>query len=313
MSKLVLTKETDENYSRLLDSKPSDLVGRSKELEVLIAVLLSGEHVLLEGPPGTSKSTILRYITEQLKLPLYHIEGSADLTPSKLIGTFNPNLVLEQGFKPEFFEPGPLFRAMKEGGILYIEELNRAAPDATNALIRAMEEGEIVIPRYGAITSEPGFRVVAAMNPFDDTGVSRISRALFDRLCRLKMDYQPHEEEVQIARVASNDSPDSLIEIGTRIARATRFDDRLRQGSSVRGAIDFSNIAPTLAGLRGSYSISTIIDAALAAFTAKIWLENPNHSEEEIILEIVESVLRNLDKAFFDDLNLDLKKKKTKT
>jgi MoxR-like ATPase len=308
-----LTDQTDENYSRLLESKPNDLIGRTKELEVLIAVLLSGEHVLLEGPPGTSKSTLIRYITSQLGLPLYNIEGSADLTPSKLIGTFNPSLVLEGGFKPEFFEPGPLFRAMQGGGVLYIEELNRAAPDATNALIRAMEEGEIVIPRYGIIEGNPSFRVVMCQNPFDDTGVSRISRALFDRMCRIKMDYQTHEEEVKIVRVGSNNSPDSLVEIGTRIARATRFDDRLRQGSSVRGAIDFSNIAPTLAGLRGSYTINTIIDAALTSFTAKIWLENPNHSEEEIILEIVESVLRNLDKGFFDDLNLELKKKKMKT
>ncbi|MHA2251084.1 MAG: AAA family ATPase [Candidatus Kariarchaeaceae archaeon] len=99
----------------------------------------------LRGASGTSQSTLLRYVTEQLKLPLYHIEGSADLSPSQLIGTFNPNLVLEQGFKPEFLEPGPLFRSMDEGGILYIEELYRAAPDATSALIRAMDEGKIII------------------------------------------------------------------------------------------------------------------------------------------------------------------------
>ncbi|MHA2251086.1 MAG: AAA family ATPase [Candidatus Kariarchaeaceae archaeon] len=308
-----MNKSADEDFVKILDTKPDSLIGRKKELEVLIAILLSGEHVLLEGAPGTSKSTLLRYVTEQLKLPLYHIEGSADLTPSKLIGTFNPNLVLEQGFKPEFFEPGPLFRSMDEGGILYIEELNRAAPDATNALIRAMEEGEIIIPRYGKVTASATFRVVAAMNPFDDTGVSRISRALFDRLCRLKMDYQSVDEEMLIVRTESKESPQSLIDIGTRIARATRFDDRLRQGSSVRGAIDFSNIAPSLAMLRGGYNTNVILDAALAAFTAKIWLENPNHSEEDIILEIVESVLRNLDIGFFDDLNLDLKKKMTKT
>ncbi len=303
----------NREFIDVVKSKPDDLIGRLKELEILIAVLLAGEHVLLEGAPGTSKSTLLRYVTKQLNLPLHQVEGSADLTPSKLIGTFNPNLVLEQGFKPEFFEPGPLFKAMEDGGLLYIEELNRAAPDATNALIRAMEEGEIVIPRYGKIKANKSFRVVAAMNPFDDTGVSRISRALFDRLCRIKMDYQSIEEEVLIVSTAINNAPKSIIEIGTRIARATRFDDRLRQGSSIRGAIDFSNIAPSLAMIRGNYNISTILDAALTSFTSKIWLENPSYSEEDIILEIVESVLKNLDKGFFDDLNLDLKKKIAKT
>ena len=297
-------------FSRILDHKPQEIIGREKKLQILISILLSGEHVLLEGAPGTSKSTLLRYITDKLNLPLYQIEGSADLTPSKLIGSFNPKLVIEQGFKPEYFELGPLSKAMQEGGILYLEELNRAAPDATNALIRSMEEGEIVIPRYGTIKAHKSFRVVTAMNPFDDTGVTRISRALFDRLCRIKMDYQSIEEEVDIIKVAGNGAPESIVEIGARIARATRFDDRLRQGSSVRGAINFTSIAPTLALIRGGYTTETILDAALAAFTAKIWLENPNHSEEEIILEIVEKVLRNLDQTFFKQLNLDLKKKK---
>lgn len=304
----------EDDVQRLLDDKPPELVGRKRELEILLAVLSSGEHILLEGPPGTSKSTLLRYVASELNVPLYQIEGSADLTPSKLIGTFNPNLVLEQGFRSEFFEPGPLFKSMQEGGILYIDELNRAAPDATNSLIRAMEESELQIPRYGQVQAKEGFRVIAAMNPYDDQGVTRISRALFDRLCRIKMDYQSLEEELDIVHSAVNDEVhQSLMEIGTKIARATRFDDRLRQGSSVRGAIDFSNIVPKLAQLRGGYTSDTIIDAALAAFTGKVWLENPNLSEEEIILEIVEQVLRQVDLSFFNDLNEDLKKKTPKS
>jgi MoxR-like ATPase len=255
---------------------------------------------------------MLQFVTGQLGLPLFQIEGSADLTPSKLIGTFNPNLVLEQGFKSDFFEPGPLFRAMEEGGILYIDELNRAAPDATNALIRAMEEREIVIPRYGRVIAKPSFRVVAAMNPFDDTGVTRISRALFDRMCRLKMDYQSLEEESQIVTEEVPETPQAIIGLGTRITRATRYDDRLRQGASVRGAIDFARIAPSLALVRGGYGTETLIDAALTSFTGKIWLDTPGISAEEIMLDIVQQVLRDLDKGFFDSLNADLKKKMTK-
>ena len=297
-----------ESFFRVLDV-PNQIIGRRRELEILISVLVAGKHVLLEGPPGTTKSTMLQFVTGQLGLPLFQIEGSADLTPSKLIGTFNPNLVLEQGFKSEFFEPGPLFRAMEEGGILYIDELNRAAPDATNALIRAMEEREIVIPRYGRVIAKPSFRVVAAMNPFDDTGVTRISRALFDRMCRLKMDYQSLEEESQIVTEEVPETPQAIIRLGTRITRATRYDDRLRQGASVRGAIDFARIAPSLALVRGGYGTETLIDAALTAFTGKIWLDTPGISAEEIMLDIVQQVLRDLDKDFFDTLNEDLKKR----
>ncbi|MCY3413037.1 MAG: MoxR family ATPase [Candidatus Heimdallarchaeota archaeon] len=287
------------------------IVGRKRELEMLLATLMSGEHILLEGAPGTSKSTLLRFITSALKVPFYQIEGSADLTPSKLIGTFNPNLVLEKGFKQEFFEKGPLSEAMENGGILYIDELNRAAPDATNTLIRAMEEQELIIPRFGRVEAKQGFRVVAAMNPFDDTGVTRISRALFDRLCRIKMDYQSLEEEIAIVKDEIDDVPESIITMGARIARATRFDDRLRQGASVRGAIDFAKIAPTLALIRGAYTVESLLDAAQTAFSGKIWLENPNQSEEEIVMQIVETVLSSSGNIL-KELNMDLDQKKMK-
>ena len=300
-----------DNFSKILDNQQA-LVGRKRELEVLISVLMSGQHILLEGAPGTSKSTILRYITSKLDLPLFQVEGSADLTPSKLIGTYNPSLVLEKGFKSEFFEKGPLFCALEEGGILYIDEFNRASPDATNTLIRAMEESEIVIPRYGTIKASDSFRVVAAMNPYDDTGVSRLSRALFDRLCRIRMDYQSAEEEKEIVFSQIKDTPPVLVDMGVKICRATRFDDRLRQGSSVRGAIDFVKIAMSLAAIRGQYDGMVILDAANAAFSGKIWIENPMNTAEEIILEIVETVLQSIESDTFSLLSDDLKKKNTK-
>lgn len=302
-----------EEYHDLLNVQYSKITGREKELEVLVSALLAGQHVLLEGAPGTSKSTLLRHVTETLKLPLYQVEGSADLTPSKLIGTFNPALVLEKGFQKEFFESGPLSKAMEEGGILYIDEFNRASPDATNALIRAMEEGELIIPRYGTVVGKPSFRIVAAMNPYDDTGVTRLSRALFDRLCRIRMDYQPIDEEVAIIDTLEPEAPNSLKELGVRIARATRYDDRLRQGASIRGAIDFVQITPQLAKIRRNYSVNTLLDAALAAFSGKIWIENPTHLPEEIISDILEAVLRDIGNSLIEELDIELKKKDPKT
>ncbi len=303
--------EPKTDFTDILKTPPADLVGRRRELELLISILMAEKHVLLEGAPGTSKSTLLRHVTQQLDLPLFQVEGSADLTPAKLIGTFNPSLVLEKGFDPAFFEPGPLFHAMEQGGILYIDELNRAAPDATNTLIRAMEEKEVVVPRYGTLTALPTFRVVAAMNPFDDTGVTRVSRALFDRVCRMKMEYQNADEEYEIATLNAPEAPNSITKFGVSVARLTRSDERLRQGASVRGAIDFAHIAQTLAVVRGGHNQESIIDAALSAFTGKIWLENPSNSPEEVILEIVAKVLRDAGRGLFHDLNDESAKKAT--
>ncbi|MCC6005317.1 MAG: AAA family ATPase, partial [Thermofilum sp.] len=66
------------------------LVGREREARAVLAALAAGRNVLLQGPPGTSKSTLLRAIAEEAGVPFFLVEGSADLTPQKLIGTFNP-------------------------------------------------------------------------------------------------------------------------------------------------------------------------------------------------------------------------------
>lgn len=66
------------------------MVGRSHELDLVLAAVAAGRDVLLEGAPGTSKSTLLRAITAEWDVPLLFVEGNADLTPSRLIGHHNP-------------------------------------------------------------------------------------------------------------------------------------------------------------------------------------------------------------------------------
>ena len=93
------------------------VVGRQRELELVRAALASGAHILLEGPPGTGKSTLLRQVAAARHAEFVLVEGSAELTPARLIGSFDPALVLEQGYRPENFSDGPLVRAMRDGGL----------------------------------------------------------------------------------------------------------------------------------------------------------------------------------------------------
>jgi MoxR-like ATPase len=72
------------------------LVGRERELTLLLAAVAAGRDIIMEGPPGTSKSTLLRAITAEWGIPLFFVEGNADLTPSKLIGHHNPARVLRE-------------------------------------------------------------------------------------------------------------------------------------------------------------------------------------------------------------------------
>ena len=184
------------------------IVGREWELDVVLAAIAAGRDLLLEGPPGTSKSTILRAITDSWGIPLLFVEGNAELTPARLVGHHNPARVLREDYSPENFVPGPLVAAMQRGGFLYIEELNRAPEDTLNALLTAMAEREIEVPRVGKIHALPQFRVVASMNPFDNVGTTRISVSFYDRLCRLAIDYQSAVEDEQIValRTGSDDA-----------------------------------------------------------------------------------------------------------
>src|SRR5690606_18102023 len=114
----VTTTELSANRERIA----AHLVGRERELELTLAAVAAGRDILLEGPPGTSKTTILRAITEEWGIPLLFVEGNADLTPAKLVGHHNPARVLKEDYSAENFVPGPLVDAMQQGGFLYIEE-----------------------------------------------------------------------------------------------------------------------------------------------------------------------------------------------
>ena len=91
------------------------LVGRERELDLVLAAVAAGRDIVLEGPPGTSKSTLLRAITAEWGIPLVFVEGNADLTPAKLVGHHNPARVLREDYSAANFVDGPLLEAMRSG------------------------------------------------------------------------------------------------------------------------------------------------------------------------------------------------------
>jgi MoxR-like ATPase len=267
------------------------VIDRDQEAELLEAALRSGAHVVLEGPPGTGKSTLLRQVASGHQVPFVLVEGNAELTPARLVGHHNPARVLREDYSAENFVPGPLVEAMQRGGFLYIEELNRAPEDTLNALLAAMAEREVTVPRVGSITALPTFRVLASMNPFDDIGTARISDSVYDRWCRLAVGYQDEAEERAIVAVRTGCDDLALIADGVALTRATRAHPDLRRGSSVRGAIDLVAIAVELTAL-GSYGTPdgadrprVVLDAALLALSARIGVDEASEATPEQVIQ----------------------------
>jgi MoxR-like ATPase len=269
----------------------SRIVARAEETKNILATLDAGRHLILEGAPGTTKSTILRTVTEVCQIPFYLVEGNVDLTPSKLIGHFNPAKVMADDYKEEYFEKGPLSRAM-EGGLLYIEEFNRMPPDTANVLITAVEEREIHVPRYGVVKAHPLFRVICAQNPFDDVGTMRVSRAIYDRLCRIRLDYQSEEEEEEIVRRRTGCTDENLVKIAVKVTRETRYHDEVKQGASVRGAMDMVAIALRLREMGERNAREILTSAMLSAMSGKVWLqETTERTAEQILKELLTKVI----------------------
>ena len=272
----------------------SRIVGRERELEIVLSAVAAGRDLLLEGPPGASKTTMLKAITAEWGIPLMFVEGNADLTPSRLIGHHNPARVLREDYTAENFVEGPLVAAMRAGGFLYIEEFNRAPEDTLNTLLTAMADRQVTIPRVGEIVAAPTFRVVASMNPYDNIGTTRLSTSVHDRLCRLAVDYQDEDAERGIVALRTNAADGEplprLISDAVAVTRATRVHPDIRQGSSVRGAIDCVLVARQLADLRDITDAETetyqamMLDAMTVALSGRIHLDEAAETTPETVL-----------------------------
>ena len=146
------------------------------------------------------------------------------------------------------------------------------------------------------MTAEPTFRVIASMNPYDNVGTTRLSTSVHDRLCRLAVSYQDAEAERGIVALraplpdAAAELYDALVADAVAVTRATRERDDIRQGSSVRGAIDMTLVAGQLLGLAAVAAAADerypeiVYDAMVVALSGRIFLDETVDASPEAVL-----------------------------
>jgi MoxR-like ATPase len=178
------------------------IVGQDNSVDLMIAGLLSGGHVLLEGVPGIAKTLMAKLLAKSLSVGFSRIQFTPDLMPTDVTGTSVFNLQ-----RSEFtFNKGPIF-----SNFILIDEINRAPAKTQAALFEVMEERQVTVDGQTHKMDFPFF-VIATQNPIEQEGTYKLPEAQLDRfIFRIRMDYPSLEQEKQILTRFSNDFTLSMV------------------------------------------------------------------------------------------------------
>jgi MoxR-like ATPase len=181
------------------------VVGQEKTVDLILAGIFIGGHILLEGVPGIAKTLTAKLVAKTLSVDFSRIQFTPDLMPTDVVGTSVFNVKTS-----EFtFSRGPIF-----GNVVLVDEINRAPAKTQSALFEVMEERQITVDGSTYLLDFP-FLIIATQNPIEQEGTYRLPEAQLDRfLFRVKLNYPNLEQETEILKRFRNDFLQSMSLVG---------------------------------------------------------------------------------------------------
>lgn len=289
------------------------IVGKSREVRLVLVALLCRGHVLIEDVPGVGKTVLAKAIARSIGSTFKRIQFTPDLLPSDITGV---NVFNQQTSRFEF-RPGPVV-----ANIVLADEINRATPKTQSALLEAMEEGQVTVDGVSYPLPEP-FVVLATENPIEYEGTFPLPEAQLDRfLIRISLGYPSRRGEIEmlsrqhfehpldrIGQVATLDElrsaqlavrqvyvDDLLKEYIVSLVEATRRHEDVYLGAGPRGSLALYNAARAWAAMQGrDYVIPDDVKELAEATLAHRIIVSPaarmrNVDARAIVREIVQTV-----------------------
>mgnify|MGYP000040519580 CR=1 FL=1 len=292
------------------------VIGQQNFVELLIASLFAGGHVLVEGVPGIAKTLTAKLLAQSLKVDFSRIQFTPDLMPSDVVGTtvFNLN-------NSEFsFNAGPIF-----SNIVLIDEVNRSPAKTQAALFEVMEEYQVTVDGTTHKMDMPFF-VIATQNPVEQEGTYKLPEAQLDRfLVKINIDYPSLSEEQAILRRFRSDFQmsqqeevkpvldskaikecraivekvfikDELLDYIAAIVHETRQNGDLFLGASPRASLAIMKMSKAVAAINGRNFVTPddIQEVAYPVLNHRIILTPEREMEGYATRDVIEEIIKKI-------------------